>query len=412
MIRPSPGTRDSWNAIVADPPVEAPAGRRLVVKDSIDAVGFPTRAGSPALPGHLATTSAPVVQRLVDAGFVVIGKANMHELSFGVTSTNAWLGPVRNPADPSRIPGGSSGGTAAALAAGLADAGLGGDTGGSVRIPAALCGVVGFRPSSRRYPKGGAIGLSPTRDVLGPMARTVAEIEYLDRVLCGRRDVIKPASLSGLRIGIPRAPFFSDIDAETARAMDLALSALADAGCELVDVDLGKLDALQPILDFPIAGYEIAATMRELAESLDIETGHLAERIADPGVRDAVAALGSGHGPGEADYRTAIEVRAALHALYRRTFSESRVAALAFPCLPVIAPKIGDDIVLLGDRQVSVFEALTRNCWPASVADLPALCLPAPASGLPVGIEIDGPEDGDDRVIAIGLAVESVFARL
>jgi Asp-tRNA(Asn)/Glu-tRNA(Gln) amidotransferase A subunit family amidase len=410
-MRPSPGTRDPWNAIIADPPVEAPLGRRLLVKDSIDATGFPTRAGSPALRDHPATASAPVVQRLVDAGFVVIGKANMHELSFGVTSVNAWLGAVRNPADPSRIPGGSSGGTAAALAADLADAGLGGDTGGSLRIPAALCGVAGFRPSTGRYPKGGAIGLSPTRDVLGPMARTVEELEILDRILCGRTDAIAPTPLAGLRIGLPRAPFFKDIDRQTAGALDTALSALADAGCDLVELDLGKVEALQPILDFPIAGFEIAGTMRELAEVLGLETEHLAERIADPGVREAVAALGRGHGPKEADYRTAMEVRAALRGIYRRTFAESRIAALVFPCVPIVAPSIGEDLVMVGGRQVSVFEALTRNCWPASVADLPALCLPAPAAGLPVGLEIDGPEGGDDRVIAIGLALEVIFSR-
>jgi mandelamide amidase len=243
------------------------------------------------------------------------------------------------------------------------------------------------------------------------MARTVADLEELDRILSGRPGPIAPVPLAGLRIGVPRAPFFTDIDRETAAAMDAVLAVLADAGCVLVEVDLGKVEALQPILDFPIAGFEIAATMRELAESLGLRTDRLAGLIADPGVRDAVAVLGRGNGPGEADYRTAMEVRAALHALYRRTFAESRIAALLFPCVPIVAPGIGQDIVPLGNREVSVFEVLTRNCWPASVADLPGLCLPAPVRGLPVGLEIDGAEGNDDRVVAIGLAVDAIFSR-
>jgi mandelamide amidase len=403
---------DPFNAILPGTERPAPAGRRLVVKDSIDVAGFATRAGSPALPDSPAAASAPIVRRLEAAGWVVSGKANMHELSFGVTSTNAWHGAVRNPRDPSRIPGGSSGGTAAALAANLADAGLGGDTGGSLRIPAALCGVVGFRASQGRYPAEGAYGLSPSRDVLGPMARTVAELEALDRALTVRDRPLAPLSLKGLRLGVPRIPFFQGIDAPTSAAMDRALAGLEAAGAILVDLPLPELGPLRSLLDFEIAGFEIEQMWRGHASSFGLSFDAFIDLVASPDVRDALRALADGYGPSAAAYRAAMtEHRPALRALLRDAFAGSKVEALILPAVPVVAPRIGDDFVDLGGEPVSVFAALTRNSWPASVADLPSLSLPAPVdAGLPVGLQVDGPSGTDERVLAIGLAIEEALA--
>ena len=190
---------------------DVPAGRRgllhglpMVVKDNIDVVGFPCTAGSPALAGHRPLRDADCVAPLRAAGAVVLGKSNLHEFALGVTSGNAAYGAVRNPHAPGRIAGGSSGGTAAAVAARLAPVGLGTDTGGSIRIPAALCGVVGFRPSTGRWPARGVVPISvPSRDTAAPMARSVADCALLDAVVCGEDPRLQILSPRGLRLGVP-----------------------------------------------------------------------------------------------------------------------------------------------------------------------------------------------------------------
>ena len=185
------------------------AGLPIVVKDNINTRELPTTGGTPALRNVQPSANAPSLQKLIDAGAIVLGKANMHELAFGITSTNlaSFAGPVKNPYDRTRIPGGSSGGPAASIAARFAPAGLGTDTGGSMRIPAALCGIVGLRPSvgnggtQRRYTDTNAVvPISHTRDTVGPMGRTVADVALLDAVISGRA---APAAigLQGIRIG-------------------------------------------------------------------------------------------------------------------------------------------------------------------------------------------------------------------
>ena len=170
------------------------AGLPIVVKDNINTADMPTSAGTPALQNARPRRNAPSLQKLLDAGAIVIGKANMHELAFGITSTNlsSFAGPVKNPYDKKRIPGGSSGGTSAAIAAGIVSCGLGSDTGGSTRVPAALTGTVGLRPSvgnggaERRYDDANmVVPISHTRDTVGPMGRTVADVALLDSVITG-----------------------------------------------------------------------------------------------------------------------------------------------------------------------------------------------------------------------------------
>ena len=166
-------------------PGAALAGLPIVAKDNINTTTYPTSGGTRALLDHTPATDAGVVQRINQTGGFIGAKAGMHELAFGITSNNAVTGAVRNPADPSMIPGGSSGGTAAAIAAGIFPAGLGTDTGGSCRIPAALCGVIGFRPTTGRYDGDGVVPISHTRDTVGPLARSVRDIALFDSVLSG-----------------------------------------------------------------------------------------------------------------------------------------------------------------------------------------------------------------------------------
>ena len=196
------------------------------------------------------------MQRLLDAGALILGKANMQELAFGPTSNNAAFGPVHNPYDRSRIPGGSSGGTGAAVAARLAPAGLGTDTGGSVRVPASLSGVVGFRPTTLRWPQEGIVPISHTRDTAAPLARCVADCVLLDGIVAGGAMSLSAISLKGLRLGVPRGYFWEDLDAGVETILADTLAQLAAVGVVLVEGDMDDVAALDAAAGFPVALYE------------------------------------------------------------------------------------------------------------------------------------------------------------
>jgi aspartyl-tRNA(Asn)/glutamyl-tRNA(Gln) amidotransferase subunit A len=200
---------DRWHAVVTEvePAAAKPGplhGKRLLVKDLIDTAGVRTTYGSRIYAEHVPARTAPAVRRLVDAGAVLVGKANLHEFAWGTTSQNPWYGTVQNPARPGRTAGGSSGGNAAALAAGLCELGLGTDTGGSVRNPAACCGVVGLKPSRGRIPIEGVFPLVPTFDTVGPMATTVADVALAWSVLA--RAPLPEPRLAGLTVGLLTRP--------------------------------------------------------------------------------------------------------------------------------------------------------------------------------------------------------------
>ncbi|NDC62300.1 MAG: amidase, partial [Betaproteobacteria bacterium] len=224
------------------------AGLFIVAKDNINTKDMPTTGGTAALKGMVPKNTAPSIQKLTDAGAIVLAKANLHELAFGITSTNlSGAGIVRNPYDPTRIPGGSSGGTAVAVAVGMVPCGLGTDTGGSTRVPAALSGIVGFRPSvgnggrQRRYhDEHAVVPISRTRDTVGPMGKTVADVAFLDAAITGG-PTVSAASLKGVRMGVP-AKFWAGLSSDLQAVVLEAKDKLAAAGVVMVDVDPDVFD--------------------------------------------------------------------------------------------------------------------------------------------------------------------------
>ncbi len=402
-------------------------GLPLLIKDNINTATLPTTAGTPSLIGNRPRANARVVDALLGAGGIVFGKANMHELAFGITSNNGAFGPVHNPYDTSRVPGGSSGGNAAGVAARFAPAGVGTDTGGSTRIPAALCGVVGFRPTVGRYAGTGTLAgvrevvpIAHTRDTPGPIARSAADVALLDAVITGEPLALPPlVHLDGLRLGVARRSFFADLDPAVEEAVDEALRRLRDRGAILVEVEIPNLEALNAGVGFPVALFEAGTDVPVYLEAnhTGVTLEELVRAIASPDVKAVYeqSVIGPGAIP-ESVYRDAIEVfRPQLQAAYRRTFDEFALDALVFPTTPLPARPIGQDqTVELNGRQVSTLLTYIRHTDPGSNAGIPGVSVPIglTGDGLPVGLELDGAAGSDRRLLAIAIAVEKVFGSL
>src|SRR2546425_1137226 len=271
------------------------AGLPLLAKDNIDTKALPSTAGTPCLLSNRSRLDAPVLDLPLGAGALLLAKANMHELAFGITSHNFYFGAVHNPYDPTMIPGGSSGGTGAGIAARLCPAGLGTDTGGSVRIPAALCCVVGLRPTKGRYPITGIVPISHTRDTPGPMGRTVADVALLDAVETGSMPA-QAIRLRGLRLGIPRNPFWQGLDPELAAVIEDALHRLRALGVVLVEADIPAAATLDQQAGFPIALFQATTDIPAYltAEGNGITFDDIQRQIASPDVAGAIAAARSG----------------------------------------------------------------------------------------------------------------------
>jgi indoleacetamide hydrolase len=401
------------------------AGLPVVVKDNINTADLPTSGGTPALQNARPGRNAPSLQKLLDAGAIVIGKANMHELAFGITSTNlsSFAGPVKNPYDTTRIPGGSSGGTAAAIAARIVTCGLGSDTGGSTRVPAALTGTVGLRPSvgnggaERRYDDANlVVPISHTRDTVGPMGRTVADVALLDSVITGS-PIVSAEPLRGKRLGIP-ASFWSGLDRELEAVALAARTKLAAAGVVLVDADMPGLFEQNAKVSFPVALHEPVADIPAYLKASGIEGITLADisaKIASPDVQGAFGAITAD--VFGAAYPDVMSVqRPALQKIYEAYFRDNKLDAILFPTTIAPAPVINmekgsSEMSVNGGTPVPTFDTMIRNTDPGSNAGLPGLSLFAgkTAGGLPVGLEIDGPVGSDTKLLALGLSIEAIL---
>lgn len=393
-------------------------GVPLALKDNIDVAGIPTTGGTLALRNNVPSRNAPVAQSLFDAGALCLGKTNLHELAFGTTTNNAAFGAAKNPYDPSRIPGGSSGGTAAAIAARMAPAGLGSDTGGSVRIPAGLCGIAGFRPTTGRYPGAGIVPIAHTRDTAGPMARHIEDIALLDGIMSGSAAPIEMASLGGVRIGIPRRYFYEDNDAAVLHVVEQALERWRGYGIELIEVDIPDVQAAHEAANFPVILYEVIGDLESYLRDhgLKMDFADVVAEVASPDVQGILRPLLEGAAIPRETYLAAMNThRPRLQQIYRDYFADHGLAAVAFPTTPLAAEPIGaDQRSMEDDGGKPAFQKYDRNVSPASNAGIPSLSFPAgmTSEGLPVGITLDAPEGTDASLLSLGLAIEARDGRL
>jgi len=394
-------------------------GLPIPIKDSISTHDYATTAGTPGLRHFRPGADAPVVARLRDAGALILGKTNLHELSYGWTSRNEAFGAVHNPYDPTRIPGGSSGGTAVAVAAHMAPLGLAEDTEGSIRVPAALCGIVGFRPTTGRYPTSGAVPCSARFDQVGPHARTVDDVVLFDRVVSGDARPIQATSLAGIRLARDAGYFWSNVDTEVARLARRALSALEAAGVKIIDAKVENIATLAPGITDTIVAHDMHRELdRYLRQWHGGKTADELIAMASPELRPLLEhdlLVRSADYPTKERYTDALERRLpALRAAFDDFFSSTGAAAHVFPTTLVPAPTIGEEAMLRGDGgMISFDEAIGRNITPGSTVGLPGLVLPIglTSTGLPVALEFDAPAGNDRALLALGQAIESVLGR-
>jgi indoleacetamide hydrolase len=394
-------------------------GLPIPIKDSVNTADYPTTGGTPALRSFRPREDAPVVQSLRSAGAIVLGKTNLHELSYGYTSNNHAFGAVHNPYDPTRIPGGSSGGTAAAIAYRMAPLGVAEDTEGSIRVPAALCGIAGFRPTTGRYPTSGAVPISTLFDQVGPHARSVADLLLFDSAVTGETRPVARTSLKGVRLGIVRPFWFSDLDPQVEHLTEAALQTLRSTGVHLVEGELPHLEHLISLTTALVQSHDVRLTLTQyLAQFHAGITFDTLLAQASPDVRQSIGAS-LPRGPdfvSEVQYRAAVNVHLpALRLMFSEYFARTGVQAIVFPTTILPAPRIGDESYLkVRGRKLLLDDAISRNIAPGSTAGLPGLVLPAGLTdnGLPIGLEFDGPAGRDLELLQLGLELENALGRL
>jgi aspartyl-tRNA(Asn)/glutamyl-tRNA(Gln) amidotransferase subunit A len=385
-------------------------GIPIGVKDLFAIEGAVSSGSSAALAENVATFDSTVVERLREAGAIPIGRTRTHEFAMGIVTPA-----VRNPHDPGRIAGGSSGGSAAAVVAHECLGAIGSDTGGSIRIPAALCGAVGLKPTYGLVSRFGMLPLAPSLDHAGPIGRTVEDVAILLEAIVGgdRRDpasVERPAGsfrerpapgLAGVRIGVPTNAFWDPIEPEVESAVRAAIDALAEAGAEPREVELPLTELSGPV-GSAISLVEAAACHRaDLRERAD---------LLEPNIRDL---LELGTTVPAVDYLRALHARETVKRAWRELFEREGLTAVAYPTLPIVAPPAGTSAYEWPDgASESLDSAFGLPSIPADLTGMPALSLPcgADAAGLPIGLQLIGRPLEDATILGIGRAYEKLAA--
>jgi aspartyl-tRNA(Asn)/glutamyl-tRNA(Gln) amidotransferase subunit A len=365
-------------------------GIPISLKDNIYTQGLRTTAGSEILRNFVPLHDASVVTALRTAGAVILGKTNLHEFAYGTTTVNPHYGPARNPWDLRRITGGSSGGSAAALAAGLCYGSIGTDTGGSIRIPASLCGVVGLKPGSGRVSADGVIPLSPTLDFVGPLGRTVQDAAILFSAINTKiknERVALPGRFPSprkrrMRLGIPKEFFFDVLSPEVNTAFQASLRALEKHGAKLINVSLPLLAETED------AGNQIAWAE---ATQYHQQQGWYPARATDYG-EDVRSRLEMGTKVSAISYLSALDLRNKFIDAYHSVLKNETLDAFVAPTTPISAPLIDENETILNGKKYPTRALLLRLNRPANLAGVPAISIPCGLTpqGLPVGIQFMG----------------------
>jgi aspartyl-tRNA(Asn)/glutamyl-tRNA(Gln) amidotransferase subunit A len=380
-------------------------GMPLAIKDNIATAGVRTTAGSVFFSDHVPNENAPVVDRLMRAGAVMVGKATMHEFAFGIRSDNTVSPPCHNPWNLERIPGGSSGGSGAAVAADMCVGALGSDTGGSVRLPASINGVSGLRPTHGRVPNHGSTPVSASFDTIGPMARSVADVARIFAVIAGHdgRDpyaVKRPLEnflptlndgIEGVRIGMPRNFYFEDVHPDIGTAVNKAASALENLGAKLVEIDVPGAEEMQHW-----------ATIMIFCDALAFHSERL-ESHPEKFSKGVYERMTHGHSFTGVDYANAMRARESWKGDMARLFGE--IDVLLSPTLPTLVPPIEEDKSL-----IEATRGCTRNTYAGAFAQLPGLSVPCGFSsdGLPIGLQLEAAWWNDPLLLRVGHAYQGV----
>jgi len=383
-------------------------GIPISIKDLFATRGIRTTAGSKVLGSWIPDHDATAVARLYEAGTVLVGKAHMHEFAYGVTSENPHYGPARNPWDQARVPGGSSGGSAAAVASSQCSASLGSDTGGSIRIPSAACGTVGLKPTYGRVSRYGAVPLAWSLDHVGPITKSVEDAAIVLGAIAGpdpgdpsasslpvsdyRRSLLVGAS--GLRLGIPKSYFFEHVDAEVRQAVERAIRQLETLGGVPVEVEIPALENC--------AAMDAHIT---LVEATSYHDPYLKKQADDygPGVRTDLEA---GRFLLATDYVKSQRARTLLQRNFHKAFQHADV--IVSPTLPALPPPVGEMWVQSGDLRENVIDAFVRFNIPYDLTGLPAISVPCgfSAMGLPIGLQIAAKAFDEATVLRVAYAYE------
>ena len=371
-------------------------GVPVSLKDLIDLSGTATSAASRVRQGHIAAADATVVTRLRKAGAIIIGKTNLHEFAFGTTNEDSAFGAARHPLDPSRSPGGSSGGSAASVLAEMAYASIGTDTGGSVRIPSAACGLVGLKPTIGEIPTDGVVPLSATLDQVGPICRSVEDAGIMYDVLRGAPPTLgeRAPAARGLRLGVLRGSFMAPLDPEVATSFERACARLQEAGVELHEVAVAHADDIGPIYLHIVLSEAAAYHARTLESRADDYT---------PNVR---LRLEMGRYILAEDYVRALRGRDVLI----REVDQALIGfhGLLLPALPIPAPIIGATTVRIGGSDEPIRNVMLRLTQLFNLTGHPAISIPCGSTreGLPVGAQIVGHRNRTTALIDTARAVE------